>query len=153
MRWTREGFSIWMSGTWSERAVLFSGGNKYCHHQREMLHLFNVPFRKRNPCIFTDMVTSWCVPPLWNLIRAKNCLLIFGAWHLLKMAFSKSHSWSVKRFSDEPMKLLHHLGSLNVSVASESRGILRGDNFQKHLYLHSFIEKWKLRLGEMLLKT
>lgn len=27
---------------------------------------------------------------------------MFAAWHLLKVAFSKSHSWSVKRFSDEP---------------------------------------------------
>lgn len=84
------GFNVWMSGTWSERAGLFSDGNKYCHHQWELLHLFNVPFPKWNPCNPTDMATSPCIPPLWNLIRAKTvyqCLEsdIYWKWPLLKV--------------------------------------------------------------------
>lgn len=90
MEWDEEGLNVWMSGTWSERAGLFSGGNKYCHHQWEMIHLFNVPFPKWNPCNPTDMATSPCISPLWNLIRAKTvyqCLKpdIYWKWPLVKV--------------------------------------------------------------------
>lgn len=55
-----------------------------------MLHLFNVPFRKWNPCNPTDMVTSWCITPLWNLIRAKTVYQylepdIYWKWPLVKV--------------------------------------------------------------------
>lgn len=85
-----EGLNVWKSGTWSERAGLLSGGNKYCRHQWEMIHLFNVPFPKWNPCNPTDMATSPCISPLWNLIRAKTvyqCLApdIYWKWPLVKV--------------------------------------------------------------------
>ena len=85
-----EGLDVWMSGTWSERAGLLSVGNKYCRHQWEMIHLFNVPFSKWNPCNPTDMATSPCISPLWNLIRAKTvyqCLEpdIYWKWPLVKV--------------------------------------------------------------------
>lgn len=90
MGWEGEGLNVWMSGTWSERAGLLSGGNKYYRHQWEMIHLFNVPFPKWNPCNPTDMATSPCISPLWNLIRAKTvyqCLEpdIYWKWPLVKV--------------------------------------------------------------------
>lgn len=89
-RWWGGEFNVWVSGTWSERAGLLSGGNKYCRHQWEMLHLFNVPFPKWNPCNPTDVATSLSIPPLWNLIRAKTvyqCLQpdIYWKWPLVKV--------------------------------------------------------------------
>lgn len=84
------GLDVWTSGTWSERAALLSGGNKYCRHRWEMIHLFNVPFPEWNPCNPTDMATSPCASPLWNLIRAKTvyqCLApdIYWKWPLVKV--------------------------------------------------------------------
>lgn len=88
--WDGEGLNVWKSGAWSERAGLLSGGNKYCRHQWEMIHLFNVPFPKWNPCNPTDMATSPCISPLWNLIRAKTvyqCLApdIYWKWPFVKV--------------------------------------------------------------------
>lgn len=70
--WVGKWFYIGTSGTWSERAGLLGERNKYCRHQREMLHLFNVPFPKWNPCNPADMETSRCIPP-------------FGIWSELKL--------------------------------------------------------------------
>lgn len=55
-----------------------------------MIHLFNVPFPKWNPCNPTDLATSPCISPLWNLIRAKTvyrCLDsdIYWKWPLVKV--------------------------------------------------------------------
>lgn len=90
MGWESWALTFGKAGTWSERAVLLSGGNKYCHHHREKLHLFNVPFRKWNPWNPTDMVTSWCITPFWNLIRAKTVYQylepdIYWKWPLVKV--------------------------------------------------------------------
>lgn len=79
-----------MRGTWSERAGLLSGGNKYCRRQWEMNHLFNVPFPKWDPCNPTDMVTSPCISPLWILIRAEAVYQssepdIYRKWPLVKV--------------------------------------------------------------------
>lgn len=78
------------AGRGGKRAGLRSGGNKYCRHQWEMIHLFNVPFPKWNPCNPTDMATSPCISPRWNLIRAKTvyqCLEadIYWKWPLVKV--------------------------------------------------------------------
>lgn len=55
-----------------------------------MIHLFNVPFPKWNPCNPTDLATSPCISSLWNLIRAKTvyrCLDsdIYWKWPLVKV--------------------------------------------------------------------
>lgn len=119
--WLGRRFNVWMSGTWSERAGLFSDGNKYCHHQWELLHLFNVPFPKWNSCNPTDMATSPCISPLWNLIRAKTvyqCLEsdIYWKWPLLKVIARawKGFLMSLWSFSSEVK--WHTLCYVNLSV-------------------------------------
>lgn len=100
----REGLNVWMSGRWSERAGLLSGGNKYCRGQWETIHLFNVPSPKWNPCNPTDMATSPCISPRWNLIRAKTvyqCLQpdIYWKWPLVKVIAKAWRGFLMRRWS------------------------------------------------------
>lgn len=74
---------------------LHSRSNKYCRHRWEMIHLFNVPFPKWNPCNPTKpgnltVYISRTPFPQWNLIRAKtvySCLDsdIYWKWPLVKV--------------------------------------------------------------------
>ncbi len=142
MGWDGEGLNVWMSGTWRERAGLLSGGNKYYRHQWEMIHLFNVPFPKWNPCNPTDMATSPCISPLWNLIRAKTvyqCLEpdIYWKWPLVKVIAKAWRGflmslWSFSIFwanKTETVGLIEQY----ISHISRETGALRG---LKHSYLY-----------------
>lgn len=133
------GRDVWTSGTWSERAGLLSGGNKYCRHQWEMIHLFNVPFPKWNPCNPTDMATSPCVSPLWSLIRAKTvyqCLApdIYWKWPLVKVIAKAWKGFVMRPWSfsivwttaTEPGVLMVQY----ISYISWETGGLRGLSFQ-----------------------
>ncbi len=136
---TRRRSTFGRAGREGKRAGLLSGGNKYCRHQWEMIHLFNVPFPKWNPRNPTDMATAPCISPLWNLIRAKTvyqCLEpdIYWKWPLVKVIaeawrgflmslWSFSIAWANKTQTSVLMEQYR-------SAISWETGSLRGLNFQ-----------------------